>query len=150
MSTTASPLDPFGYDMKVGADLDPSGRSASGDELVADAVLHRFSCEWLYLIGDPNDRVDFGERVTDWVGEALTDAALAAKGPRLSIILQRDPRIVTANVVVTRAPTGIRLADQTMVALLIAVVITTSSGTTISRIVGVSGISVDFLATGAA
>lgn len=144
MSATANPADPLGFDMKVGVDLDPSGRSCSGVELVEDAMLHRLSCGRLLLTGAPDDQVEFGEDVTAWVGEALTQEELESRGPLLEEVIRRDPRIADATVAIslTTPPT----APQ--VAFTITVNARVTTGQNISRVVGVSAITVDFLAGG--
>lgn len=83
-----------------------------------------------------------------WVGEALDDAALAAKGPRLSLILQRDQRIARADVQVRRASPGTTFDDGSAVTIEIEIAVTTTTGATLDRIVGVSQITVEFLAAG--
>jgi hypothetical protein len=140
----ASAADPLGFDMKVGADLDPSGRSATGLELVEDAILHRLQEDRISMIGAPGDEIDFGENVRAWVGEALSDEALAAKTPRVEEVLRRDVRIADLTVRITKA-TG---ADASRWDLLVQVLGVTISGQTIDRIVGASSLTVEFLAAG--
>lgn len=136
--------DPLGWDVKWGEDLDPSGRSASGIELVQDAMLHRLTSTWLYLTGAPNDRADFGEDVRLWIGEALTQQALEAKAPRCEEVIRRDPRIAT----VTVGLTLLQGADASKYRFHIHVQAITIRGQTIDRIIGVSAITVEFLAQG--
>ena len=140
----ASAADPLGYDMKVGADLDPSGRSATGLVLVEAAILHRLQEDRISMVGAPGDEIDFGENVRAWVGEALSNDALAAKTPRVEEVLRRDVRIADLTVRITRA-TG---ADASRWDLLVQVRATTITGQTIDRIVGVSSVTVEFLAAG--
>ncbi len=148
-STTTAPAhasasDPLGFDFKVGADLDPSGRSATGLELVQDALLHRLQEDRISMVGAPGDEIDFGVNVRKWVGEALSDDALAAKTPAVEEALRRDVRIADIKLKITKA-TG---ADAARWALRIEVYAVTISGETIDRIVGVSQVSVEFLAAG--
>lgn len=144
-STIASASDPLGYDVKIGSDLEPSGRSASGIELVADGMLHRLSQDRLLMTGAPDDRVDFGEDVRTWIGEAVTQDVLDERAPRLEEVLRRDPRI--ANVTLSlQLVAGEDAAKKYR--FLITVSAVTIRGQTIDRIVGVSQISVEFLAQG--
>ena len=147
-TTTAAPhasaSDPLGFDMKVGADLDPSGRSATGIELVQDALLHRLQDDRLSMVEAPGGEIDFGVNVRNWVGEALSDDALAAKTPAVEEALRRDVRIADLTLKITRM-TG---PDAARWAIRIEVHAVTISGETIDRIVGVDAISVQFLAVG--
>lgn len=143
-STIASASDPLGYDVKIGSDLEPSGRSASGIELVADAMLHRLSQERLLMTGAPDDQVDFGEDVRTWIGEAVTQDVLDERAPRLEEVLRRDPRIAS----VTLSLQLVAGEDASKYRFLINVSAVTIRGQTIDRIVGVSQISVEFLAQG--
>lgn len=52
--------DPLGYDVKIGSDLDPSGRPSWGAELVADALLHRLQADTLLMTEAPSGEIDFG------------------------------------------------------------------------------------------
>ena len=143
-STIATAADPLGYDMRVGVDLDPSGRSASGIELVADAMLHRLSQGRLLQTGAPDDQVDFGEDVRTWIGGAISQDFLDSRSPRIEEVLRRDPRLADVRVSLVLA-TG---ADASKFAFLINVSATTIRGQPIDRIVGVSQISVEFLSQG--
>lgn len=140
----ASAADPLGFDFKVGADLDPSGRSATGIELVEDALLHRLQEGQLLMVGAPGGVIDFGIDVRLWVGEALSDAALTAKNPQVEEVLRRDPRVADVTVRITRT-IG---ADASRWSLRIVIRALTVNGETINRIVGVSQVSVEFLAEG--
>jgi hypothetical protein len=140
----ASASDPLGYDMKVGTDLDPSGRSATGIELVHDALLHRLQENRLLMIGAPGGVIDFGVDVRQWVGEALSESELAARAPIVEEVLRRDPRIADITVRVTRG-TG---ADASRWPLRISIQATTITGETIDRIVGIDQVTVEFLAVG--
>lgn len=146
---TASPVrasadDPLGFDMKIGWDMDPSGRSATGLELVEDAMLHRLEQERLLMTGAPEDEIDFGENVRTWVGEAVSDEAISAKAPRVETAIRRDVRIADCTAKLTVA----KGEDASRYNFLIAVRATTISGQTIDRIVGVSSVTVEFLAAG--
>ena len=143
-STIASASDPLGYDVKIGSDLEPSGRSASGIELVADGMLHRLSQGRLLMTGAPDDQVDFGEDVRTWIGEAVTQDVLDERAPRLEEVFRRDPRIAN----VTLSLQLVAGEDAAKYRFLINVSAVTIRGQTIDRIVGVSQISVEFLAQG--
>ena len=143
-----SPADPLGSDFLVTDDLEPSGRSATGLELVLAAVRHRLMCAKLPLIGSPNDEVDFGVFAPGWVQEATTDQSASAKAPLISIAVQRDERVARCDVTCSLAKTGPRLRDGSRVAIMANIKITTVTGVVLSRVLGISGISVDFLAQG--
>lgn len=142
--TAANQADPLGYDVKVGSDLDPSGRSATGLELVTDAMLHRLMADRLALTGAPDDEVEFGEDVRRWAGEALDADALAARAPRLEEVLRRDPRLASVAVALTLTAG----APASRYRFLISVSAVTVRGQVIERIVGVSQVTVEFLAQG--
>ncbi len=146
--TTAAPrasaADPLGFDFKVGTDLDPSGRSASGLELVEDALLHRLQEDRLLMVEAPGGEIDFGKDLRQWIGEALSDEDLAAKTPAVEEVLRRDPRIADITLRITRM-TG---ADAARWPLRVDITYTTITGQVIDRIVGVSQVSVEFLAAG--
>lgn len=145
MTTRATQADPLGYDVKIGLDLDAGGRAASGAELVADAILHRMMVGRLLLTEAPEDEADYGEDVRAWVGEALSQEQIEARGPRLQEVLSRDPRIASVAVAL-RVATG---ADASRYRFIVAVSAATITGEIIDRIVGVSQVTVDFLAQGA-
>ena len=96
------------------------------------------------MVGAPGDEIDFGENVRNWVGEALSNEALAAKTPRVEEVLRRDVRIADLTVRITRAAG----ADASRWELLVQVRAVTITGQTIDRIVGVSSVTVEFLAAG--
>lgn len=146
---SASPADPLGFDVYVGPlDLDPTGRSATGLELVEAAIVHRLTCEKIDLIDAPNGEIDFGVDVRKWVGEVTTPDDAPGKVPLIDEVLHRDLRIASTVVDVQIAPPGDALSDGSTVALLIYVTATTTTGAVIDRIVGVSAVSVEFLSQG--
>lgn len=140
--------DPLGYDAYLAADLDRTGRSATGAELVDAAIPHRLMCRQLPKIGAPGGVVDFGEDVREWIGEPLDDASAATKATLIDVALQRDERIAKTDVVVSAAPPGVAMDRGGMADLLIALTYTLITGQTVSRVLGVNGISVEFLAGG--
>lgn len=147
---TADPGSPVGFDADVGTDLAPDGRSASGVQLVQSAMLHRLQADTLPLIGAPGGYVAFGVNVRRWVGEATMQSALDAKGPLLSMVLGRDPRIDAGSIVVsvTKAPPGTTFASGALVDLLITISARTTTGLPISLVFGVSAATVELLAQG--
>lgn len=151
MADVASPADPLGYDMAyivtaAGIDLDPSGRAATGLELVDAAIVARLTCESLPLIGAPDDSVEFGDDVRKWIGEPAS--SVATKGPRVGMVLMRDERIPRAVATVSAADPGTTFPGGAAVDITIAIDVTTSTGAILSRVVGVSRVTVAFLASG--
>ncbi len=143
-STIANAADPLGLDMRVDSDLDPSGASADGLELVAAGMLHRLSEDTLLLTGAPDDQVEFGENVRAWIGGAVSQDSLNARAPRLEEVLRRDPRVASVTLSL-RVTAG---ADASKFVFLIDVHAVTIRGQVIDRIVGVSAVTVEFLAQG--
>lgn len=142
--TAPSPADPLGYDVHVRDDLDPTGRSATGDELLEAAMLHRLQCDRLLMTGAPDDEIEFGENVRRWVNETVNAEELAARAPRLEEVLRRDPRVASAVVSLSLAPSdGTHRHRFTIQISVVAV-----TGTLIDRIVGVSALTVEYLAQG--
>ncbi len=148
-----SPADPLGYDVYLDEDITGNGRSATGAELVANAIPHRLMADTIPQIGAPNGVKDFGVNVRLWIGEPLTFRAdgsspeLDAKVALVDAALHRDPRIAFNDIAITKAPPGATLADGSQAMIQLAITTTTVTGVTISRIVGVSAVSVGFLAS---
>ncbi len=148
MSTVADPADELGYDVFVDDDLDPSGRSSSGLELYGSAVLHRITCEQVYQIESPGGGlVDFGVDVRKWAREAVTPDSLAAKSPLVEEAIRRDERTASVEVSLSLAD-GVTFADGARVSYTIAIHAVAVSGVVLDRVVGVSAVTVDFLAQG--
>lgn len=145
-----TPADPLGYDMRyAGGDLDPTGAAATGLELVEEGILDRLQCGRLPMIGAPGDEVEFGEDTRLWVAECTTEASAAAKGPRVAIILQRDTdRIARVDAKVRIAIGDTTLSDGSKVSLEIDLTVYLTNGATLERIVGISQVTVEFLAQG--
>jgi hypothetical protein len=146
-----SAADPLGFDVWVRTDADPSGRSASGIELVENAILHRITTALIPLVEAQDGFVEYGEDVRSWVGETTTAAKADAKGPRLALVLQRDPRLdpTTIRATVTIAPAGTTTPSGALVDLIVSIAATTTTGFPIALIVGVNSISVELLSQGA-
>lgn len=144
-SALASATDPLGFDMKVGDDLDPSGRSASGLEDVLDGMLHRLSEDKIAMTGaPPDDEIDFGINTRKWIGEALSQESIAAKAPRLELVLRRDTRIASITVKLTL----LQGDDASRRGFLIGVRGETTKAQPIDHVIGVSALTVEFLAEG--
>ena len=133
--------DPLGFDMHYAADLDPSGRSCSGAELVQDGMLHRLMVDTLPLTGAPGGVVAFGVNVMRWPGSVTTQARADAKAPEIAMVMARDPRIDPGSIQVdiTLTPDG---PDYD---LEIAIDAMTTTGVPISFVAGVSSMTVDLL-----
>ena len=145
--TAASPSDPLGFDAYLDADLDRSGRSATGLELVQNMIPHRLMADSLPCIDAPGGEIPFGVDVRKWIGAATTDADLEAKGPLIDAALHLDPRVASVAVALSIAPAGTLGSDGgSEVSILIALSVVTITGQTIDRIVGVSAVSVGYLA----
>lgn len=144
--TAPSPADPLGYDVAVLDDLDPTGRSATGLELVDASVLNRLQCDELEVIDAPTGRVPFGVDTRKWIGEPLTNPR--GKIPLIDAALQGDPRIAKVDRIDVRRIVGTALSDASMATLAIDLTYTTIDGQTVSRVVGVSEVTVEFLAGG--
>lgn len=136
--------DPLGYDMKIGADFDPSGRPAWGPELVADALLHRLQEDTLLMIEAPSGEIDFGINLAKRLGGAASPADLLTLGPQIEEVLRREKRAGSLTAVLSVA-TG-ELAARYR--LLVAIAARLITGETLERIVGVNNVSVEFLAAG--
>jgi hypothetical protein len=154
MTTTGpSPADMLGFDAFLDEDISPNGRSATGAELVANAIPHRLMADTIPLIGAPNGVKEFGVNVRRWVGEPLTfrpdgtSPELDAKVAQIDAALHRDPRIAQNQIVLTKAPAGSTLTDGSQAQILITITSTLVTGVTVSRVVGVSAVSVGFLAS---
>lgn len=143
--SNANPADPLGFDVWVREDIDPSGRSASGVELVENAIYHRLTTDQLFLVGSPDDGyVEYGEDVRKWVGEVVDQESANAKAPQLAIVLQRDPRISPASIAVS---IDARLAGEKY-AFTISITCRTTSELPIALVLGVNAVTVELLSQG--
>lgn len=145
--------DPLGFDVFLDTDIDANGRSATGAELVANAMPHRLQADTIPCIGAPNGVKEFGVNVRNWIGEPLTfredgtSPELDAKVALVDAALQRDPRIASNVIAITKAPPGTALADGSKAEIIITITSLLVTGATVSRVVGVSAVSVGFLAS---
>lgn len=141
-TSTPSPADPLGFDAYLDDDLDAGGRSATGFELVANAIPHRLMADTLPCIGAPNDAIDFGVDVRKWIGVATTQEDLDARIPLVDAALQLDPRIASTQIVMLLGAAAGGLVD-----FAISITWLTVTGVVVSRIVGVTSVTVAFLAS---
>ena len=138
-----SAADPLGYDVLIDEhDLDPSGRSATGVELVLAAAAHRMTCAQLAMVNAPDGQIDFGVDVRLWIGEATTRANLVAKLPLLDEVLHRDPRIAATETSI------LSVIDGPDASIALRLTLTLTTGQTISRVVSIDAVTVQFLAAG--
>lgn len=148
-----NPGDELGFDAYLDEDIAANGRSATGVELVVNAMPHRLMAETIPCIDATNGVKEFGVNARLWVGEPLTFRAdgtspeLDAKVALVDAALQREPRIAFNQIAFSKAKDGALLADKSQAAFQIAITSTLVSGVQVSRIVGVSAISVGFLAS---
>lgn len=141
--------DLFGIDVYVGPDdLDPTGRDASGLELVEADVIHRLTTDQIDLVDSPNGVVDFGINVRRWVGEAIRPEDASAKNPLVDEVLHRIEGVASVNVNVAVASPGTAFTNGGNVDLTVDIIITTTTGEVLSRTLGISSITVAFLAQG--
>jgi hypothetical protein len=133
----------LGYDMKCGTDIEPSGRSASGAELVADAILHMITTGDLPMVESENGYIEFGDDVRKWIGLELTQDGLEARAAGLGVIIERDKRVRQVEISATMTT-----RDPTLWAIEIAITATLRTGETISTVFGVSALTVERLAQG--
>lgn len=90
-------------------------------QILGDDIFRRLTCD--SVIGDSPEAIDFGDNVRKLYGAKLSDGEVAGLGPRYSAVLQRSPRILTADVVVTRMP-----APPGQIALRLTVSVTAEAG----------------------
>jgi hypothetical protein len=152
-ATGPIPADPLGFDAFLDTDISATGRSATGAELVANALPHRLMADTIPQVGAPNGVKDFGVNARKWIGEPLTfrpdgtSPELDRKVAQVDAALQRDPRVALNRISITKAPPGATLTDGSQAVITILIDTTTVTGVTISRVVGVSAVSVGFLAS---
>lgn len=130
---------PYGIDVYLRDDIDPSGRSSSGVELVVNDLLHRLQEDRLLLVGAEGGFVDYGRDVRKLAGKSLTADSAGQEGALLQIVLERDPRVDSMNVTVTAAQEG------SLYAFAIDASGVLTNGRPIAFIVGVNDVTVDLL-----
>jgi hypothetical protein len=151
--TAPSPADPLGYDAFIGGpadDLAANGRSATGLELLDASLLHRLECETLPCVDAPDGVIPFGINVRLWIGEATDAASLDAKIPLVDGAFQLDPRVAqTSGISIAPAAPGttVQVAGvDAAVAIVLSFTVTTITGATLSRIVGVTDLPTNAVA----
>lgn len=95
-----NPRKAYGKSLRCWDDATNDFATTTGIEVVAQAAYHRITNEVVLGPGG----ADYGEDVRKWAG--MDAAKLARRGPVLSEVLQRDPRIDSADVRVE--PTNIK------------------------------------------
>lgn len=135
---------PLGLDMHYRGDLDRGGRDSSGEELVLSAMIHRLTVDTLPLIGSPNDEEDYGDDIRKWCGEPMTPNQLSVRAAGLGPILERDERIVEADVGGTITSTR----GAPLLTFDLDINAKLSDGSTLSRRLAVSSVTVEFLSQG--
>jgi hypothetical protein len=130
--TAPSAADPLGLDAYFDDDLDPGGRSATGLELLANALPHRLMEDTLPCIDAPDDAIPFGVNVRKWVGVATTQEDLDARAPLVDAALHLDPRVA-----MTRITMGLPAAPGGLVAFTIGLEVLSITGDVISRVLAV-------------
>jgi hypothetical protein len=130
--TAPSPGDPLGYDAFFDDDLDAGGRTATGLELLANALPHRLMADTLPCIDAPDDTIPFGVNVRNWIGVATTQEDLDARIPLVDAALHLDPRVAS-----TRVTMGLPPAPGGLVAFTIGLEVLTITGDVISRVLAV-------------
>lgn len=93
----------FGSDLSGVTDIDPTGRSVTGNMLVAEAVARRWSTPAGALIGDPNYGYDLNEKIN----EDMSDRDIAAMNAELEAQALLDERVATCTVSSTLADDGV-------------------------------------------
>lgn len=86
----------------LGQDLSMPSYMATGDQVVIEAVLRRWTTTRGQLIDDPN----YGENVWDLVSADLGPRDIARKQIALAAEAQKDERVRRADVTVVMAVTG--------------------------------------------
>lgn len=92
-----------GWSTPLGQDLSMPSVMASGNQVVIEAVLRRWTTAQGQLIDDPN----YGESVWDLVSDDLGPRDLARKQQRLAAEAQKDERVRRCDVTVTMSVAGL-------------------------------------------
>lgn len=88
-----TPTD-FGTDLACTADLDPNGRTVSGQRLVAEAIYRRLITPRGRLIDDPN----YGFDVSSLVNDDTSDSGIAQIVAGVSAECRKDERVIAVGV----------------------------------------------------
>lgn len=130
--TAPSVADPLGLDAYLAEDLDAGGRTATGLELLANALPHRLMADTLPCIDAPDDSIAFGVNVRNWIGVATTQEDLDARIPLVDGALHLDPRVAS-----TRVTMSLPAAPGGLVAFFIGLEVLSITGDVISRVLAV-------------
>jgi phage baseplate assembly protein W len=94
------------------SDLAMPSVMASGNRVVAEAVVDRWTTPRGGLIDDQN----YGYDLTDLISKTLTPADLAAAQTNARLEAMKDPRVASASVAITSMATGVISVVATLVA----------------------------------
>jgi len=130
-SSTAAAVN-FGacWGTPLGQDLSTPSYMASGNLVVAEAILRRWTTTQGTLVDDPS----YGENVYDLVGDDMSPRDIAYAQQRFVAEARKDPRVLTA-VVTLKLLLG---------ALTLSATITTAAGS-FKLVLPVSGVSAQIL-----
>jgi hypothetical protein len=128
--------DPLGYDWGY----DPTGRSASGADLLEASILQRLTCETIDCIDAPDGVLEYGVDARGWLGEVTDADSAAAKVALVDRALHLDPRIASTQVEIRPVATSTGEIE-----IEIVLDVTAVTGQRIERIVSVSAVGVAFL-----
>ena len=125
-----------------GIDMTPTGRNASGAELVRNGMIARSMADTIPMIGAPGGVRAFGKNVRNWVGAAWRDGDEEARAQELAVVYARDPRLDAGSIAVVIA----RQKAGAFYSFTITVNAFTTTQQPIAMVLGVNAISVDILA----
>jgi hypothetical protein len=103
-----------GTDIACMDDADPRWSTCTGIALVLQGVYHRITTDSVLgriinedgtVEADPKAE-NFGDDIRKQVGAKHDDESAGALGPRYAAVIQRDERVLTADVVVTTEDAG--------------------------------------------
>jgi hypothetical protein len=92
----------YGTSLRCWDDADAFFSTVTGIEAIAQDLYHRFTNAT--VLGPGGE--DWGEDITRWAG--MDAAKLSRRGPVLSEVATRDPRILTADVAVSATPIRVK------------------------------------------
>jgi phage baseplate assembly protein W len=115
-----------------------TGRIVTGPRLVAEAIFRRLTTPRGRLRGGKGEQ-NYGMDLTDLIGQATSKARVAAMGGQIATEVEKDDRILSADVSVVATDIG------PGVELTITVRSTLKSGGTFELVLGVSEVTVTLL-----
>jgi hypothetical protein len=86
-----------------GQDLSMPSYMAKGNQVVAEALLRRWTTSQGQLVDDPS----YGQNIYDLVNDDLSPRDLVYAQQRFAAEAQKDPRVLTSVVVLTLGATGL-------------------------------------------